>query len=395
MDIHVKNLSNMDLAMFIIIAKDISNFNKWSAANTAASARDVPAESASVIETNTTTTVDESNIGVQGAASAGDVPAKSTLVVERNRTTTVDESNINLLHDEIEGVHPEPSNDDEYNTGNEEDVSSARDDRHDGNDIFVALISTGGRSTTTYDESVHTQQFGRDYNADIPATIDASDMVATTIVTNSPQSRAISSASATSCNQELISYINRLVQDALRQHKEMFTLMTRSVKNLENKYKELQMRKKQRVNGLHADSLPTISTASDDLNQIVHFPPIDRGFIINAGLRNVGNTCYLNAYLQVIGSLTFLPECLSKPLTISSEKFLLYFSLATVISSMVKEDEKKPIVDPSHFIRTFILACNSFDNAFESFDQRKLHDSIYINQHDGRLLTLERSFNNC
>ena len=55
---------------------------------------------------------------------------------------------------------------------------------------------------------------------------------------------------------------------------------------------------------------------------------------------------------------------------------------------MVREDETKTIVDPTDFINEFLLACNSVDNAFESFDQRKLHDSIYINQQDGRLLTL-------
>ena len=155
------------------------------------------------------------------------------------------------------------------------------------------------------------------------------------------------------------------------------------------------MTKKQRVNGPHANYLPTILTASDDQNRKVHFSNLDRGFIINAGLKNDRNTCYLNEYLQIIASLTFLPECLSQPPRISSEKFPLYFSLATVISSMVREEETKTIVDPRDFITTFLLACNSFVNAFEYFEQRKLHDSICINQHDGRLLTLEHSFNNC
>ena len=34
--------------------------------------------------------------------------------------------------------------------------------------------------------------------------------------------------------------------------------------------------------------------------------------------------------------------------------------------------------------------CQSFNYGFVSFEQRKLHDSICINQHDGRLLTIER-----
>ena len=219
------------------------HFNEWFAANTAASATDVPAESTSVVETNTTTTVDESNIGIhhddnEGAASTGDVTVVSTLVVERNTTTTVDESNINLRHDEIEGVHPEPSNDnDAYNKGNE-DVSSARDDGHDGNNLFLASISAGARSTTTYDESIHTR---RDDNAGIPATIEASDTVASTIVTNSPQSRAINSALATAFNQELISCIERSLQDAIRPYEDTITKLKRSFENLQNKYNRVQL----------------------------------------------------------------------------------------------------------------------------------------------------------
>ena len=132
--------------------------------------------------------------------------------------------------------------------------------------------------------------------------------------------------------------------------------------------------KKQRING--PDSLPTISTASDSQNRLVHFPLIDRGFIINAGLKNVGNSCYLNAYLQVIASLNFLPDCLSRRPTLSPERFPLYFSFATVISSMVMNTQQKPIVDPQPFIDTFTSACHNFQNPFVSFEQRKFHDII-------------------
>ena len=163
--------------------------------------------------------------------------------------------------------------------------------------------------------------------------------------------------------------------------------MKRSLENLENKYNTLLMKKKRR--STTPDSLPTISTASECQNRFVHFSTEDEGFIINAGLKNVGNSCYLNAYLQVIASLTFLPDCLSRPPTLSSERFPLYFSFATVISSMVMNRQQKPIVNPEHFIETFISACHNFDHSFKSFEQHKFHDIINFNRNDGQLLTLE------
>ena len=87
-------------------------------------------------------------------------------------------------------MHPEQSiNDDDFNKGN--DFSSAQDDRNDGNNVCVTSISAVARSTTMY------KQLDRDDNAGLPATIETSD---TAIVTNSPQSRAITSESATQLN---------------------------------------------------------------------------------------------------------------------------------------------------------------------------------------------------
>ena len=62
---------------------------------------------------------------------------------------------------------------------------------------------------------------------------------------------------------------------------------------------------------------------------------------------------------------------------------------------MVKNEEEKLIVDPEHFIETFISGCNNFNNPFESFEQRKFHDIINFNRNDGQLLTLEHILNNC
>jgi hypothetical protein len=286
-------------------------------------------------------------------------------------------------------VHPEPSiNDDEFNTGN--DFFSAQDDGHDGNNLCVTSISTVARSTTAYNQDNHTQQLDMDDNAELLATIETSD---TAIVTNSPQSRAITSVSATQLNPEILAFINRQIEDGVRQYEDRITNMKRSLENLENKYNTSLMKKKRR--STTPDSLPTISTASECQNRFVHFSTGDEGFIINAGLKNVGNSCYLNAYLQVVASLTFLPDCLSRPPTLSSEKFPLYSSFATVISSMVMNRQQKPIVNPEHFIETFMSACDNFDHSFESFEQRKFHDIINFNRNYGQLLTLEHILNNC
>jgi hypothetical protein len=342
---------------------------------TAQPARDVPPESTSVVETNTSTSVKVSNLGShhddnEGAATAG-----------INTTTTVGVSNINNGQDEIGEDQQEFRNDDtsvvETNRSTSVNVYNLGS-HHDDNEG----AATAGINTTTTVEASNInnrqdeigedqQEFRNDDTADSPATFDATDTVASTIVPNSPQSRTISSASGSSCNQATISFIFGLVQDKLGEQTEQITNLKRSMENLER-----LSTKKRRVNGPHAVSLTTTSTPSDDQNRIVQFPNTDGDFIINAGLKNNGNTCYLNAYLQIIASLPFLPKCLSEPPTISSAKFPLYCSLATVISSMVKKEGKKPIVDPSHFIATFVSACRNFVHSFEGFNQRKLHHFI-------------------
>ena len=161
--------------------------------------------------------------------------------------------------------------------------------------------------------------------------------------------------------------------------------MKRSYENLQNNYNTLLSRKKRRIT--IPNSVTTISTVSECQNRMVHFSNEDNGFIINAGLKNVGNSCYLNAYLQVIASLNFLPDCLSQRPTLSRERFPLYVSFATVISSMVMNTQQKPIVDPQPFIDTFTSACHNFQNVSSMIS--------LIFRNDGQLLTFEHLLNNC
>jgi len=296
-----------------------------------------------------------------GATSAGDLTAVSTSIGETNTTTTDDAPTINDEVEQNESMHTTSIG--ETNTTTTDDAPNINDE-------------------VEQNESMHTQTFRV---ADIPAAIGTSHTVATI------------SAPATAINQELIlSSIERFVQNGFGRIEATLTEMRRSVENLQSKFNELQqIRDRQRVNETQAHSPPTISTASDDQDRNIRAPTISRGVNINAGLINNGATCYLNAYLQIIASLPFVPECLSQPPPVSAEIYPLYFSFATVISSMVRQDETRTIVDPTNFIVEFLRACQNFNYGFQSFDQRKLNDCKCIIQHDGRLLTLEHYFNNC
>ena len=338
---------------------------------------------AGVVTAESTTNLGFHHVHNDGAPFAGDVLVESTSVVP-DPSINDDASNVESLS--------EPSAVSTLVIGTES---------HDENfgatsagDLTAVSTSIGETNTTTTDdapnindeveqnESMHTQTFRV---ADIPAAIGTSHTVATI------------SAPATAINQELIlSSIERFVQNGFGRIEATLTEMRRSVENLQSKFNELQqIRDRQRVNETQAHSPPTISTASDDQDRIIRAPTISRGVNINAGLINNGATCYLNAYLQIIASLPFVPECLSQPPPVSAEIYPLYFSFATVISSMVRQDETRTIVDPTNFIVEFLRACQNFNYGFQSFDQRKLNDCKCIIQHDGRLLTLEHYFNNC
>ncbi len=80
----------------------------------------------------------------------------------------------------------------------------------------------------------------------------------------------------------------------------------------------------------------------------VHFPD-GTTRIVNAGIKNIDSMCCLNAYLQVIASCPTLPACMWNTLRLSPEKFPLYCAMATLISSLVGENETKKTVDPTGF----------------------------------------------
>jgi hypothetical protein len=106
-------------------------------------------------------------------------------------------------------------------------------------------------------------------------------------------------------------------------------------------------------------------------NQHANFPD-GATHIVNAGIKNIGSMCYLNAYLQVIASCPILPNCCqSNTPTLSPRKFQLYCALATLISSLVSENEMKEMVDLTDFLQKFtVLHPNFLSESVSS--QRKL-----------------------
>jgi hypothetical protein len=82
--------------------------------------------------------------------------------------------------------------------------------------------------------------------------------------------------------------------------------------------------------------------------QHVHFSDSTM-HIVNAGIKNIASVCYLNVYLQVIANCPTLPACMWNMLSLSPENFPLYCAMATLISSLVGENETKETVDPTDF----------------------------------------------
>ncbi len=82
--------------------------------------------------------------------------------------------------------------------------------------------------------------------------------------------------------------------------------------------------------------------------------------IVNAGIENIASVCYLNVYLQVIASCPTLPVCMWNTLSLSPEKFPLYCAMATLIRSLVNENDTKETVDPTDFFQKFTKAHPNF-----------------------------------
>ncbi len=103
--------------------------------------------------------------------------------------------------------------------------------------------------------------------------------------------------------------------------------------------------------------------------QHVNFPN-GTTHIVNAGIKNIASVCYLNAYLQVIASCPALPACMWNTLSLSPQKFPLYCAMATLIRSLVSENETKETLDPTVFFQKFTKARPNFLSISNS-NQRK------------------------
>jgi hypothetical protein len=137
-------------------------------------------------------------------------------------------------------------------------------------------------------------------------------------------------------DSEETSLLEAMFKNAINQKIRKFDSLSEKVDALADTIQMIVKKMKQRSNVSHLDVEMQVSTAPERKVSVAN-----NRIIINAGLENVGNTCWLNAYLQIIASLPFLPECLSRGPTISPERFPLYCPFATLISSMVIQDAKK------------------------------------------------------
>ncbi len=137
---------------------------------------------------------------------------------------------------------------------------------------------------------------------------------------------------------------------------------------LKCKIEDLQPKVLELTQGDIGSNITRIATRAQ--NQHVNFPD-GTMHIVNTEIKNIGSVCYINGYLQVITSCPILPNCLSNMPTLSLRKFPLYCALATLISSLVSENEMKETVDPTNCFQKITVARPNFLSESGS-SQRKL-----------------------
>ncbi len=156
------------------------------------------------------------------------------------------------------------------------------------------------------------------------------------------------------------SAVKEAVEQVSLERAPLINELKRQIETLESRLHEL----------IQADIGSNITRVSPRAQmQCVHFPD-GTAHIFNAGIENIDSVCYLNAHLQVIASCPTLPACMCNMLSLSPEKFPLYCAIATLIRSLVSENEMKETVDLTDFFQKFTKARPNFLSISDS-NQRK------------------------
>ncbi len=158
----------------------------------------------------------------------------------------------------------------------------------------------------------------------------------------------------------LRSAVMEAVQQVSLERAPLINALKRQIEMLESRLLEL-------TEGDIGSNITRVPTRAQ--TQCVHFTN-GTLHIVYARIENIASVCYLNAYLQVIASYPTLPTCMWNTLSLSPEKFPLYCAMATLISSLVGENETKETVDQTDFFQKFTEAGPNFLSISNS-NQRK------------------------